>query len=44
VLQLIKKEKWPIYGDIEVEYAIPKDSTPVKEVGKCVAYCREALA
>ena len=42
-LQLLKKEKWPIYGDIELEYKIPKGSTPVAEVAKCVAYCREAL-
>lgn len=44
VLQLLKKEKWPIYADIEVEYKIPSDSDAVKEVAKCVAYCREALA
>ena len=44
VLQLLKKEKWPIYGDIEVEYPIPKDSDPVKEVAICLQYCREALA
>jgi sugar phosphate isomerase/epimerase len=44
VLQLLKKEKWPIYGDIELEYKIPAGSTSVAEVAKCVAYCREALA
>ncbi|MEZ0264747.1 MAG: sugar phosphate isomerase/epimerase family protein [Phycisphaerae bacterium] len=44
VLQLLKKEKWPIYGDIEVEYPIPEGSNPVKEVGICLQYCREALA
>ncbi len=44
VLQLLKKEKWPIYGDIELEYAIPAGSTSVVEVAKCVAYCKEALA
>jgi hypothetical protein len=44
VLQLLKKEKWPIYGDIELEYQVPKDSDPVKEVAKCVEYCKEALA
>ena len=43
VLQLLKKEKWPIYGDIELEYKIPAGSTSVAEVAKCVAYCREAL-
>ena len=42
VLQLLKKEKWPIYGDIELEYKIPAGSTSVAEVAKCVAYCREA--
>ncbi|HEY2412986.1 MAG TPA: sugar phosphate isomerase/epimerase [Pirellulaceae bacterium] len=44
VLLLLKKEKWPIYGDIEVEYKIPDGSTPVAEVAKCVQYCKEALA
>ncbi len=44
VLQLLKKEKWPIYGDIELEYKIPAGSTSVAEVAKCVAYCKEALA
>ena len=43
-LQLLKKEKWPIYGDIELEYKVPAGSTSVAEVAKCVAYCREALA
>jgi sugar phosphate isomerase/epimerase len=43
-LQLLKKEKWPIYGDIELEYKIPAGSNSVAEVAKCVAYCREALA
>ena len=44
VLQLLKKEKWPIYADIELEYPIPPDSDSVKEVAKCFQYCREALA
>ncbi|WP_165227516.1 sugar phosphate isomerase/epimerase family protein [Aquisphaera insulae] len=44
VLRLLKREKWPIYADIELEYPIPKGSTAVKEVAKCVAYCKEALA
>lgn len=43
ILQLIKKEKWPIYCDIELEYGIPSGSDAVKEVGKCVEYCREIL-
>jgi sugar phosphate isomerase/epimerase len=44
VLLLLKKEQWPIYGDIEVEYKIPAGSSPVAEVAKCVQYCKEALA
>ena len=37
------KKKWPIYCDIELEYTIPKGSDAVKEVVKCVDYCRKAL-
>lgn len=44
VLQLLKKEKWPIYADIELEYQVPAGSDPVKEVAKCIEYCKEALA
>jgi sugar phosphate isomerase/epimerase len=44
VLQLLKKEKWPIYADIELEYRVPQGSDAVKEVAKCVQYCKEALA
>lgn len=44
VLQLLKKEKWPIYADIELEYKIPEGSSSVAEVAKCVQICKEALA
>jgi sugar phosphate isomerase/epimerase len=44
VLQLLKKEKWPIYADIELEYKVPEGSDAVKEVRKCFEYCKEALA
>ncbi|MDR1722977.1 MAG: TIM barrel protein [Tannerella sp.] len=44
ILQLIKKEKYPIYCDIELEYSVPQGSTPVEEVAKCVAYCKRAVA
>ena len=37
-------EKWPIYADIELEYRVPPGSDAVKEVAKCVQYCKEALA
>jgi sugar phosphate isomerase/epimerase len=43
VLQLLKKERWPIYADIELEYPIPPGSDAVKEVARCVQYCKEAL-
>ncbi|MDR2140109.1 MAG: sugar phosphate isomerase/epimerase [Tannerella sp.] len=43
ILRLIRKEKWPITCDIELEYEIPQDSDAVKEVIKCVDYCRKAL-
>jgi sugar phosphate isomerase/epimerase len=44
VLQLMRKEKWTFPADIELEYKIPEGSDAVKEVAKCVQYCREALA
>jgi len=43
ILNLVKKNKWPIYCDIELEYVIPNGSNAVKEVAKCVDYCRNAL-
>ena len=44
VLQLMKKEKWTVPAEIELEYKIPAGSTAVAEVAKCVQYCKEALA
>jgi sugar phosphate isomerase/epimerase len=44
ILRLIRKEKWTFPADIELEYKIPEGSDAVKEVAKCVQYCREALA
>ena len=43
VLLLLKKEKWPINVDLELEYDIPKDSDPIKEVTKCIEYMRNIL-
>ena len=43
ILQLIQKEKWSIPCDIELEYRVPENSDEVKEVIKCVEYCRKAL-
>ncbi len=44
ILQLVKKNQWPIPATIELEYEIPEGSDAVKEVAKCLAYCRAALA
>ena len=43
VLHLLKKEKWPIDCFVELEYDIPSDSDPVKEVIKCIDYMRNIL-
>ena len=40
---LMLKEGWKFPCDIELEYAIPKDSDAVKEVGICNAYCRKGI-
>jgi len=42
VLQLLKKEQWPIRAYIEYEYR--GGGSPVDEVKKCYAYARSALA
>jgi sugar phosphate isomerase/epimerase len=43
ILLLLKKEKWPINVDLELEYTVPSDSDPVKEVTKCIEYMRNIL-
>ncbi len=43
ILQLIKKQKWNVFCDIELEYRIPEGSDAIKEVRKCVEYCKNAL-
>jgi sugar phosphate isomerase/epimerase len=43
ILLLIKKNKWPIYCDIELEYDINPWSDAVKEVKTCVKYARQIL-
>ncbi len=42
VLQLLKREKWPIRAYVEYEYL--GTGTPVDEVRKCLEYARQALA
>lgn len=43
VLQLIKKNKYKFPATIELEYPVPESSDSVKEVAKCVDFCRKAL-
>ncbi len=42
-LLLIKKNKWPINVDVELEYEIPQGSDAAKEVKKCIDYMRNIL-
>jgi sugar phosphate isomerase/epimerase len=42
VLQLLKKEKYPIPANIEYEYGRQGLDT-VTEIGKCLQYCKDAL-
>jgi len=43
VLLLLKKEKWPIRVDLELEYRIPEGSDAAKEVKICIDYMRNIL-
>jgi sugar phosphate isomerase/epimerase len=43
ILQLLKKEKWPISVDVELEYPIPEGSDAAKETKKCIDYMRNIL-
>jgi hypothetical protein len=44
VLQLMKKEKYNIPATIELEYATPDESNSEKEIVKCLAFAKAALA
>lgn len=44
ILQLVRKNKWTFPASIELEYDVPAGSDAVKEVAKCLQYCRAALA
>ena len=44
ILLLLKKNRWPVNVDIELEYQIPEGSDAVAEVKKCVDYCRKILS
>ena len=44
ILQTVAKNKWTMPGSIELEYEVPEGSDAVKEVAKCLEFCRRALA
>jgi sugar phosphate isomerase/epimerase len=43
IILLLKKEKWPIRVDVELEYPIPDGSDAAKETKKCIDYMRNIL-
>jgi sugar phosphate isomerase/epimerase len=43
VLQLLKKNKYPIPANIEWEIAIPQSSDLITEMKKCLEFCKNAL-
>jgi sugar phosphate isomerase/epimerase len=44
LLQMVKKNRWTMPATIELEYDVPEGSDAVKEVAKCLEFCRRALA
>jgi hypothetical protein len=42
-LQTIRDNKWLIQATIEFEYQVPEGSDRMKEIAKCVQYCKDAL-
>jgi sugar phosphate isomerase/epimerase len=44
ILQLVRKSRWTMPASIELEYPVPADSDAVREVAKCLQFCRDALA
>ena len=43
ILQLMKQEKYAFPASIEFEYDVPAGSNAVREVAKCLEYCKAAL-
>ena len=40
----MKKNQWRFQATIEFEYSVPPGSGVLTEMGKCVEYCKKALA
>ena len=43
VLRLMRDKKYDFAATIEYEYKTPKNSDVLKEIKKCIAYCKNAL-
>lgn len=43
ILRLMKTNKYKFPATIELEYEVPSDSDPIREVQKCLEFCRESL-
>ena len=43
ILQVMSKEGYRFPATVELEYTIPEDSDAVKEVRRCLEFCRETL-
>ena len=44
ILRTMQRNRWTFPATIELEYPVPEGSDAVKEVAKCVEYCRQVLA
>ena len=43
VLQLLRKEKYLLPANTELEYLVPEGSDVGTEIGKCLQHCKEAF-
>ncbi|HNY38922.1 MAG TPA: TIM barrel protein [Bryobacteraceae bacterium] len=43
ILLMMRREKYKFQATIELEYQIPKDSTVLAEISKCVQYAKQVL-
>ena len=43
VLQVMKREKYAFQATIEFEYKVPEGSNVLREIARCVDYCRNCL-
>jgi sugar phosphate isomerase/epimerase len=44
ILQTVKRNRWTMPATIELEYDVPAGSDAVREVTRCLDFCRRALA